>query len=156
MTRETSPTGDAQEKGYTLLELLIALAILGLLSAVVPSLIPATPEQSLSATTQKIVDSLRLARAVSMSQSSEQRVVFKYVDRTFEISGRKPVSIPETTTLEITSTYEKRRSDTDVAVRFFPDGSSNGARIRLSQRNKKIDIHVPWLTGKVYHEDLSE
>jgi general secretion pathway protein H len=34
-------------------------------------------------------------------------------------------------------------------VRFFPDGGSNGGRITLAAGDRKYDVDVDWLTGRV-------
>ncbi len=35
------------------------------------------------------------------------------------------------------------------AIRFFPDGGSNGGRITLAAGERKFDVDVDWLTGRV-------
>ena len=35
------------------------------------------------------------------------------------------------------------------AIRFFPDGGSNGGRITLAAGERKYDVDVDWLTGRV-------
>ena len=35
------------------------------------------------------------------------------------------------------------------AVRFFPDGGSNGGRITLAAGERKYDVDIDWLTGRV-------
>jgi general secretion pathway protein H len=38
-------------------------------------------------------------------------------------------------------------------VRFFPDGSSSGARIRLAAKQRQCVVEVDWLTGRVAIHD---
>jgi general secretion pathway protein H len=40
-------------------------------------------------------------------------------------------------------------SDQVGAVRFYPDGGSNGGRITLAAGERKFDVDVDWLTGRV-------
>ena len=35
------------------------------------------------------------------------------------------------------------------AIRFFPDGGSNGGRVTLAVGERKYDVDVDWLTGRV-------
>ncbi len=35
------------------------------------------------------------------------------------------------------------------AIRFFPDGGSNGGRITLAVGERKYDVDVDWLSGRV-------
>ena len=40
-------------------------------------------------------------------------------------------------------------SDKVGAIRFFPDGGSNGGRVTLAAGERKFDIDIDWLTGRV-------
>jgi general secretion pathway protein H len=40
-------------------------------------------------------------------------------------------------------------SDQVGTVRFYPDGGSNGGRITLAAGERKFDVDVDWLTGRV-------
>ena len=40
-------------------------------------------------------------------------------------------------------------SDKVGAIRFFADGGSNGGRITLAAGQRKYDVDVDWLTGRV-------
>jgi general secretion pathway protein H len=35
------------------------------------------------------------------------------------------------------------------AIRFYPDGGSNGGRLTLAAGERKFEIDVDWLTGRV-------
>ena len=35
------------------------------------------------------------------------------------------------------------------SIRFFPDGGSNGGRVTLAAGERKFEIDVDWLTGRV-------
>ena len=35
------------------------------------------------------------------------------------------------------------------SIRFFPDGGSNGGRITVASGERKFDVDVDWLTGRV-------
>jgi len=36
------------------------------------------------------------------------------------------------------------------AIRFFPDGTSAGGRIRLSSETQTYDVFIDWITGSIY------
>jgi len=40
-------------------------------------------------------------------------------------------------------------NDNVGAIRFFPDGGSNGGRITLASGERKFNVDVDWLTGRV-------
>jgi general secretion pathway protein H len=35
------------------------------------------------------------------------------------------------------------------AIRFYPDGGSNGGRVTLAAGERKFEIDVDWLTGRI-------
>jgi len=35
------------------------------------------------------------------------------------------------------------------SIRFYPDGGSNGGRITLGSGDRKYEVDVDWLTGRV-------
>jgi general secretion pathway protein H len=35
------------------------------------------------------------------------------------------------------------------AIRFFPDGGSNGGRVTVASGERKYEVDVDWLTGRV-------
>ena len=43
--------------------------------------------------------------------------------------------------------------DTLAAIRFAPDGSASGGRIRLAEGEHRILFGVDWLTGRVSVSD---
>ena len=40
-----------------------------------------------------------------------------------------------------------------VQIRFFPDGSATGGRVRLARDNRQYVVVVDWLTGSVSLEE---
>jgi general secretion pathway protein H len=40
-------------------------------------------------------------------------------------------------------------NDTTGAIRFYPDGGSNGGRITVASGERKFEVDVDWLTGRV-------
>ena len=40
-------------------------------------------------------------------------------------------------------------SDKIGAIRFFPDGGSNGGRVTVFAGERKYEVDVDWLTGRV-------
>jgi general secretion pathway protein H len=40
-------------------------------------------------------------------------------------------------------------SDAVGSVRFFPDGGSTGGRVTIAAGERKFDVDIDWLTGRV-------
>src|SRR6266851_4843445 len=102
------------EKGFTLIELVVVLAIVALLLAIVlPFGLHRRGHDELASGAREIAGALRLARSRA-------------------ILVNRPASFV-----------------VDVAIRFFPDGSSTGGGVALSLGGERYDILVDWLTGGV-------
>ncbi|HEV8262435.1 MAG TPA: GspH/FimT family pseudopilin [Burkholderiales bacterium] len=147
----TSRTGDrANEQGYTLLELLIVLIILGIGTAATAQLVMhRLPGFQLDASSAGVAAMLREARSVAIRDNREQPVVIDFDARTLQIGtgGRKHqlegnIGISLFTA---SSELEGQRG----AIRFFPDGTSTGGRVRLFADARANEIVVQWLTGHV-------
>jgi general secretion pathway protein H len=113
------------ERGFTLLEALVALAILALVWLLV---LPALPEgllrSDLERSARALAGELREARARAVA---EQRDVVVRLDR------------PGVTA----------RATEPGLVRFFPEGGATGAAITLERGGHSYRIEVDWLTGRV-------
>ncbi len=57
--------------------------------------------------------------------------------------------LPERLDLKLYTAQRDLVSDKVGAIRFFPDGGSNGGRITLAAGERKYDVDVDWLTGRV-------
>jgi general secretion pathway protein H len=57
--------------------------------------------------------------------------------------------LPDGVTLKL-FTAQNDLVDANVgAIRFFPDGGSNGGRITIAAGERKFEVDVDWLTGRV-------
>ena len=146
--------------GFTLLELLVVLAIASLLVAVVPPVISAVvPGVRLEGAARDLAVDLREARNRAVTFNSEIAVTFSFDPAMYRIEGEKERHTPEGTRLTVlgpdaggTHANPKPGSSGDkdsFTLRFFPDGSSTGARIRISGSKAMYSIDVGWLMGRV-------
>jgi general secretion pathway protein H len=144
------------EQGYTLLELLVVLTILTVATAATSQLVVRRPPAvQLNASSAIVASILREARSIAIRDNREQAVVIDLGVRTLQIgsAGRKhqlegSIGISLVTAI---SELEGQRG----AIRFFPDGTSTGGRVRLSDDARTNEIVVQWLTGHVkIREDL--
>ncbi|CAK0753740.1 general secretion pathway protein H [Gammaproteobacteria bacterium] len=137
--------------GFTLLELLVVLAIAGFLMAVVPPLISAAlPGVETQAAARKLAAGLRFARGQAVYGGTPAALTLDLDHAQFTLSGQgRPVSLPARVKLHLTTVYSERLGEHQGAIRFFPDGSSTGGRIRVSLGRSGYDVDVAWLTGRV-------
>ena len=153
----------AAEAGFTLLELLVVLVLATLmLSLVVPRFAAVVPGVELKSTTQKTASLLRYARSRAMAESRLIAVELDADAHALRMSHRdEPIALPESIELTLSDTgslalgHEIQLPPTldasapGPSIRFYPDGSSSGARLQLSGASGRFVIEVDWLTGRV-------
>jgi general secretion pathway protein H len=147
--------------GFTLLELLVVLAIAGMLVALVPAAVSAVvPGAKARTAAFDMASTLRDARNLAISQSIPVDVVFDPESASYAIAGSPPSVLPRGMALVIQerSGYvsETRRvaghspfdREAPVTLRFYPDGSSSGLDVRLGPEDGGgYLVRIDWLFG---------
>lgn len=146
-TRYASVDGAA---GFTLLEMLVVLVIVGLISAVtLPALTTPSDGVRLRAVTRGVTSALRLTRAAAVTRHAEMALVLDLEARTFESPMIAAKQFGSDISAEMVIAEPERATPSRGAFRFFPDGSSTGGDIRLHLAGRVARICVSWLTGQI-------
>ena len=125
------------QRGFTLLEMIIVLVILGLVLAIVAARGPMhSPRLDAEVAGRDLAGGLRLARARAIAVNRPISVAI--AAGRFQIEGMTPQALPANVAL--TGAPE---------IRFAPDGSSSGGSITVQAADVRIMISVNWLTGQV-------
>jgi general secretion pathway protein H len=141
MTNRTHPSA-----GFTLVELLVVLGIVGLTLAVVVGSKPKTSAVRLAVTARAMASALQLARAQAISGSTE--TVFRIDTQTRQFGvGREMHALPQGITVALTIA-DTERAQGSAGFRFYPDGQSSGGELLLSLDGRASRIVVNWLTGE--------
>jgi general secretion pathway protein H len=137
--------------GFTLLEMLIVLALMAIIAGVViPIFGSGVSTTDLKRATREVAAGLRLARSQAIAQRSESVLVLDVAGRTFSVPPDPRVhSMPAGIDLKLFTAQRDLVSDQVGAVRFYPDGGSTGGRITLAAGERKFDVDIDWLTGRV-------
>jgi general secretion pathway protein H len=135
----------------TLLELLIVLSIMAVLAAlVVPRFTGGVSSSELKGATREVAAGLRLARSEALATRRETRVMLDLEQRTFQVERDvRTHALPKQIELKLFTAQSDLVSDKVGAIRFFPDGGSNGGRVTLSAGERKFNVDIDWLTGRV-------
>ncbi len=144
-------------RGFTLLELLVALSIMALLVALIPPMLSgAGLTTEVRGAVRQLASGLRAARSEAVTRQQPAVLSIDLERREFTVTGRqRPVTLPqhERVTIQLYTAQAEIVDDDRGHIRFFPDGSSTGGYIALSDRRGEYRVNVDWLTGRIRIED---
>ncbi len=143
------------QTGFTLIELLLVITIFAMMVAVAaPSISRALPGTQLKSATREIAASLRHARDLAISHQRQTSLSIDIKRRVYQLSEEKKTHhLPEGINIKVLGAEQETRGETIGGIRFYPDGSSTGGLITLSQAQQHYAIEVDWLLGKVSLQD---
>ena len=138
--------------GFSLLELMLVLALLviayGLATPVIANL---TGGGDLKASARTIAAALKRTRTAAIAARQETPLTFNLETRTLTVPGEPaPVQLSEKLDLQLYTVEKELTSEKVAAIRFYPDGSSTGGRVTIGKDDRKFEIDVDWLTGRVH------
>jgi general secretion pathway protein H len=132
--------------GFTLVEMLVVLVILALVVALVPPLLAGGEARlQLAASAREIAASLRETRSLAIREGRSEAFIVDGAGR-FRAGAGPARRLPQGLLLSITGVADVRAR---AAIRFFADGSSTGGRLILLRGERRSDVTVDWLTGRI-------
>lgn len=139
--------------GFSLIEVIAAMTVLALLAvAMSASLRTSRPAAQLARTGGTIATALKDARS-SAVRTSRSVVVAIDLDKRLisrsDLPGGRPISIGDGMHLAAITAESETAQRGLVGIRFFPNGSSTGGAVSLTQRERALRIEVNWFTGHV-------
>lgn len=139
--------------GFTLLELLVVLAIGSALLAVVPPLLSGVGlTTELRGAARQLAAGMRAARNHAISRQQEAVLTVQLAERRFSVSGeRRQGKLPsdEDVQIKLYTAQSEQIDDSTGQIRFFPDGSSTGGYVALHNERVEYRVNVDWLTGRI-------
>jgi general secretion pathway protein H len=146
--RAAEPTSG--EGGFTLLELLVVLAIMGLLIAATPAIIAAArPGRDALAVTRALAENIRTARAIAVRENRMTAFALNN-GHTVTLPAGPSYDIPASVPVRMVRTREGQPGNRIV---FYPDGSATGSLLLIGSAGHQHRILVHWLTGRVAVDD---
>ncbi len=138
--------------GFTILELLIAISIVGMVMAVsVPASARFYQSIKYREAIKDVITTLASARyrAVNTGEAQDVSINPETNVMRFNTTHRQ---IPENLNVAVHSSRELNRDDEGV-IRFYPEGGSSGGDIDLERPDGSgIKISIDWLMGRVTQE----
>lgn len=139
-----------RSQGFTLLEVLLVLVIGGLLMGVAVSSLSEGPV--LRKSSREVAASLRHARAQAVIRQQPTLWKMNIQERRFWIDGATADAgrqLSPSITAKINTTSAEVDAANQGGIRFFPDGSSTGGSVELTQNKQTFKVNVEWVTGRV-------
>ncbi|MBF0134057.1 MAG: prepilin-type N-terminal cleavage/methylation domain-containing protein [Magnetococcales bacterium] len=147
------PTGrfPVYYRGFTLLEILFSLTILGMLTLLTPPLLLAViPSLRLEEATKKSSVFLRQAQKLSIITNSETVVTINTQEKWFRMGNEgKYEPFPDEISVQLTTPESEQIDEVSARIRFFPDGGSSGGQLIFKLDDWSNFVIVDWLTGRV-------
>jgi general secretion pathway protein H len=144
--RSRSIPPGSRSPGFTLIEMIVVLAVIALVLAIaIPNLGRSPARPALAATAHDVAASLRLARNRAITRNRPTR--FLATAGSFGAGdGNALQPVPRGIALEVSGGGIDGRMDD---IRFFPDGSSTGGRIDVTAGAARYAVLVDWINGNV-------
>ena len=140
----------ARQPGFTLVELLVVLALAALMMTAVPSLFSASfPGLEMKSAARRTAATLRLARESAIRQGTDTQLLVDVDARRLDLQGYRSLNLPQRITVQLDTANREMLDDQRGVIRFFPDGSATGGRIILARDGLGYQIGVTWLTGRI-------
>ena len=138
--------------GFTLLELLVALAIAGLVLAVsVPASVRLYESMKYREAVRDVITLFASARYAAITSGHAQNVEIRPGSR--ELRLNKTVKqLPSGVRLSVDSARELNQGDVGI-IRFYPEGGTSGGGVSIENSNGSgVKVTVDWLLGGVSQE----
>jgi general secretion pathway protein H len=146
--RRVAPAGSLRA-GFTLMELLVAMAIAGMVLAVaVPSSAKFYDSLQYRAAVKDVVASLTAARHAAVDTGAAQDVAINPVTNEVFLLGKRK-QLPEKLSIEVRSARQLNKESLGI-IRFYPEGGSSGGGVDITHpAGGGVSISVDWLVGTV-------
>jgi general secretion pathway protein H len=137
-------------RGFTLVEVVVVLLLVGIMAGIAAvSLGDGLTGARVRAAGQDLVAALRYTRAQAIVTRRQQALELDVEARTYSAPRRDAVALPKNVELRLLTAAEEQTGATTGRIRFWPDGSSSGGRIKLVYGEQAWDVEIAWLTGEV-------
>ena len=136
--------------GFTLIEMVVVLAVLGLVLGLAAGLGRAPGGASrMRFAADEIAAALRLARSEAIIDGRKSELTFDLAARTWRLRSGAPHALPAGVTARLLTIRDEIVDDAVARIGFWPDGSSSGGRLTLEGQGQRISVGIDWLTGRV-------
>ncbi|MBS0642575.1 MAG: prepilin-type N-terminal cleavage/methylation domain-containing protein [Acetobacteraceae bacterium] len=145
------PRPHRHSPGFTIIEMMVVMAVLGIAMLAVPAIVSGIDGSRLRAAANDVIAHLREARTQALRSEAAVEVVFDIRQRRYGTTARAGVQqLPGVVDRVEIAPGNLADPNGIVRFRFQPDGSSEPMRIALWHRGGAAVIEIDWLTGRVH------
>lgn len=140
-----------RQSGFTLIEMLLVMAIVGLILAVAPPLLSAAlPGLQLKGSARELMAALRQVRSRAVVQGSEAVLELDVEEHVARVTGdTHRIRLPKAIDITLVTAHRELDDVQRGRIRFYPDGTSTGGRLILRYGTSGYQVDVDWLTGRI-------
>ncbi|HEX7369520.1 MAG TPA: GspH/FimT family pseudopilin [Rhodanobacteraceae bacterium] len=148
-TGNKAGTRDSPHRGFTLIEMLAVIVLLAIGATLTAVSLHGRSRGELDAAAQRVAAGLRDTRMRAMATGKPQWFTVDLRKHTYNAPGRDPRQLPAKATLDVTAANAGNAQPGIARIGYFPDGSSSGGKIVLTEKHRSQRVAVDWLTGAV-------
>ncbi len=144
-----------RQRGFSLLEVLVVIVIIGLSYTLLPKMFfSGVSGAELRSNVRAVATGLRLARDAAINTRREAVLTLDLDQRSFTVQNDTRVhKLNDALEVKLYTSQADLITEKVGAIRFYPDGSSNGGRVTLAAGERAFEVDVDWLTGHVTIND---
>ena len=136
--------------GFTLLELLVVLVVLGLATALFAVRgNPVSPAVAARAAARNISEALRAAHAQAILTNTPILFTIDVANRDYRWGTEPPHALPATVRIALLTSRDELVTSSAGSIRFDPDGGASGGRVTVDGGGRVWWVGVDWLSGRV-------
>ena len=137
-------------RGFTLVEVIVVLAIMGLVLAMVAAHGPlGLGTLGSRAAANELAAGFREARARAVTGNRPVAVEIDLAGKSWRIGQDRPTLLPRGLDIAVLTVAGQTAGRERAQIRFLPDGSSTGGRVELIEGPRHLRIGIDWLNGRV-------
>ncbi len=145
-------------RGFTLVELLVVMAILGLMAALVPMAYgPMRESAEYRDTVRAVLEGMRSARQTAQLEGREVAFNVNLAERRFAADGQDWTTVPDDLDMRAIVADKEVAPGGNMAIRFLPRGGATGGSVDvLRSSGDGVRLRVDWFSGRVEQEPVSK